>query len=303
MTLTIVLNVGKAYWFIKSNCIPYLCKISLSIFVKITFKEILITDIFVILIAFTRRFFISLFSHRSKIDQAIAMKLLIVLCCCIIGVYAKILTCEVKFLKSDIYCEISNEDLTLVSNVTFDTGNLPPDEFSMLGIRAPMTDLPIGIFSTFPELKSLVLVENKLKEWKAEYLKYGWELQSLIVTQNLIERLNSEIFYKAPYLASIEFSHNRIAYISPGAFAGLENLVELNLNENQLGPELKAETFLSMPKTLEFLNLSRNGIAKFEREVFKTFKHLEEILIYGNEFDEFDENILPVSITFIGVGK
>jgi Leucine-rich repeat (LRR) protein len=72
---------------------------------------------------------------------------------------------------------------------------------------------------------------------------------------------------------------------------------------NQLGPEIKAETFLSVPKTLEILDISNNGIRSFENEAFRTFRKLEQVLMYENDFQEFDEKILPLSIKFIGVGE
>lgn len=230
------------------------------------------------------------------------MKFFAIFVSCFVMINSKELICEVV-IDDEVSCVISDEDLTYVTDVTFDTGNLSPGDFTHLDIvNSPMTDFPRGIFPTF-SFKGLMLEENGLKEWKAEYLLGGLELSELIVTKNLIQKLNSIVFIAAPHLSCIDFSHNQISYISPNAFYGLEYLEELSLKGNKLGPELKAETFLSMPKTLEIIDLSENEIRKIEHGVFRTLRNLKEIYLYKNEFQEFDENILPAGITFLGTGE
>jgi Leucine-rich repeat (LRR) protein len=166
-----------------------------------------------------------------------------------------------------------------------------------------MNDVPSGIFESFSNLSNLVLRENELVEWKAEYLTGGEKLQFLYVTENLITHLSGDAFDNAPNLRVIAFTHNKIVEIVPEAFTGLDSIEDIQLNGNLLGQTLKANMFNEISFVLKRLSLAENEIEEFPEGFFAGFNALVELNIRGNKFKEIDVKILPGSLTRIEVGE
>jgi Leucine-rich repeat (LRR) protein len=209
---------------------------------------------------------------------------------------AKNLKC---WISHGLSCKVLNEDLRDFNVVTFDIGELEVEDFEGISlIETKINDVPSGIFSFFVEAKEFVLSENELKEWKPEYLKGADKLTHLLITQNLITNLPADAFTEAPNLERIELSNNRIAKISPNAFAGLNRLTDLRINSNQIGADLRVDTFSEIAKTLIKLNIADNKIETIPEGLFKKMEKLEELTIYYNEkIKEIDgKEVLPGSL-------
>lgn len=229
------------------------------------------------------------------------MKLLIILTFFVAFANARKLPCHISF---GLFCKVLGEDLFNETSVTFDVGDSSHGEITTLTlIVCKMSDVPRGIFEGFSNLSNLVLRENELTEWKAEYLVGAGNLQFLYVTENLITHLNAEAFVEAPKLRVIAFTHNKIIQVSPSAFTGLNLIEDLQFNGNLLGHNLQANIFNEVSFRLLRLSLAENEIETFPESFFAGFRDLNELNIRGNKFKEIDVRDLPGTLTKLDIGE
>lgn len=199
----------------------------------------------------------------------------------------KDITCDTSEWKS--YCKVQNEDLRDVTQVSFvfDSETRGPYPMHLLAVvDSEMSDVPMGIFSTF-DLSFLLLKNNKLRRWQSDYLENATSLAHLTVNTNLITHLPANSFAEAPSLYLIDLDSNRIREISPEAFAGLESLVQLNLNSNRLGPILAAD-FHEVGPSLKVLSLKSNGIRYFPSKLLTSLPELVFLNLRINIIDFVD---------------
>ncbi|XP_052079734.1 toll-like receptor 4 [Mytilus californianus] len=89
--------------------------------------------------------------------------------------------------------------------------------------------------------------------------------KTLILAQNKIEYIQEGIFSSHNDLEDLDFSYNILAKLMPNSFKGLNNLLRLNLQYNQLGKdnqELPKVCFKHL-KNLRHLNLRNNSFTIF----------------------------------------
>ena len=80
----------------------------------------------------------------------------------------------------------------------------------------------------------------------------------LAVNNNKLFNLSAQVLQDTPNLYRISISRNKLQYIDPGAFSGLEKLAELQLNDNKI-TKLHEDVFKDL-KTLYFLKLQNNKL-------------------------------------------
>lgn len=125
--------------------------------------------------------------------------------------------------------------------------------------------------------------------FKDESLKIE-KFWSLSITNSIcLTRLDDDIFDNIPYLKYLDLSFNRLAYISPNAFNGLQILENLKLNNNHL-KNVTGEMFLSLT-SLKSLELSGNGIIQIDESAFRFMPRLELLKLNRNKIKSLVKNI------------
>ncbi|CAG2198475.1 unnamed protein product [Mytilus edulis] len=89
--------------------------------------------------------------------------------------------------------------------------------------------------------------------------------KTLILARNMIEYIQGGIFSGHSELEDLDLSHNVLAILVPNSFKGLDNLLRLNLQYNQLGNDNKEipKVYFKHLKKLRHLNLRNNSFTIF----------------------------------------
>ncbi|CAC5388422.1 unnamed protein product [Mytilus coruscus] len=93
----------------------------------------------------------------------------------------------------------------------------------------------------------------------------------LILKYNLIDEIPNGIFSNNTILKEIDLSHNRIHRLTEMSFNGLQNLLKLSLQNNDLSKgnnSFGAQTF-SQLKNLKYLNLKNNFVENYQPDISK----------------------------------
>ena len=88
------------------------------------------------------------------------------------------------------------------------------------------------VFQKFVNLEHLNLANNELASLGIDSLKSLKKILNL--SNNLLTRLNSNIFEDLSCLENLNCSHNKLIYIHCDVFIGLYNLRKLDLSQNNL---------------------------------------------------------------------
>ena len=115
-----------------------------------------------------------------------------------------------------------------------------------------------SIYTTFPNLEHFFINDNQGFEFiRPEFLKNASKLITLIIRNNIISKLDANIFVEAPTLEHINLHSNKIETIDRSAFNGLPKLQNIFLNNNKV-TNLHPATFKNISK-LQVLNLLVNS--------------------------------------------
>ncbi|XP_032761514.1 leucine-rich repeat-containing protein 69 isoform X1 [Rattus rattus] len=147
-----------------------------------------------------------------------------------------------------------------------------------------MSKMPSAL-NKLPNLRTLDLQNNQISKVCPE-LRTLTKLTLLNLGNNLLQEVPEEI----KYLISLKNLHlfgNRICRIATGAFDGLEDLVLLNLNDNQLR-SLPPE--IGRLQNLTFLSLNHNKLTVIPKELC-FLEHLSELQINYNQIRRIPEEI------------
>jgi len=83
---------------------------------------------------------------------------------------------------------------------------------------------------------------------------------SLVASHNELISLPDSTFIRLPFLTFLDLSHNHLEVIHRHAFAGLDQLRQLDLSANQLTGAFEGLRWVCELQRLELLSLSHNGI-------------------------------------------
>jgi Leucine-rich repeat (LRR) protein len=200
--------------------------------------------------------------------------------------FNEILTIEKDSLANPFLTDLklNNNRLKFLLNVTNMTGLreifLNENEFTILETKSfnglnslaflyvfknKINFIESSFFEQFNSLKGLSITYNQLKSFEINSLS----METLLITNNLIDELNLKSFINCAKLKWIDISNNRIVKIQTNSFQTLQSLVYLNLSFNYLDG-FNNGTFMGLEK-LEILDLSFNRIKVLSASFFGNF--------------------------------
>ncbi|GAB6023722.1 hypothetical protein CHUAL_008481 [Chamberlinius hualienensis] len=190
--------------------------------------------------------------------------------------------------------------------------------------NAGLFEIPTDIQGRLITMK---LSKNDIKVIKrGDFTRYN-QLRFLRMSNNNIEKIESEAFAELEHLELLNARHNRLTALVNGTFDGLSSLIELNLDGNRLKDidfsvfaeltnltdlslrdnlieQLTPETFANL-KSLKILNLDGNKIRRIKPEDFKHLGQLEHLEMANNHLNHLDNtvfdgltNILQLDISY-----
>lgn len=166
-----------------------------------------------------------------------------------------------------------------------------------------MSNLPKELIASFSNMSNLILRENDLEVWKAEYLENAELLKSLYITENPIGFFPDKSFAHCSDLSSLAISFTKVEYFQPEVFEGLPTLEILELNNNPIGDTLEAETFSLVKHHLKRLKISDIGLKTFPGGFFDGFGELTSLIIKDNLIVEIDARIFPQNLKTVEISK
>ncbi|XP_076010962.1 nyctalopin [Genypterus blacodes] len=113
--------------------------------------------------------------------------------------------------------------------------------------------------------------------------EFPCEASAITVEKNALKFLSERAFGTLPSLRSLSLDHNNISFITPGAFKGLSNLVELSMASNDYISYLHTRTFTGLKKLVR-LDVSECNLFNMPDRIFLEQTALKELLSYGNNF-------------------
>ncbi|KAL3271639.1 hypothetical protein HHI36_022113 [Cryptolaemus montrouzieri] len=144
--------------------------------------------------------------------------------------------------------------------------NLSRNNLEIQNIYMSTTSQPLNL-----QLRSLDLSYNKLT--KIDFFLSFWNLRTLYLNNNQIERIKPGILQKYPNLIVLNLAVNKLHELESGMFIGLTQLVSLDISFNKLN-DINVQIINSLG-ALENLNLEGNRIDNFK---YNELEHDIEVL-------------------------
>lgn len=138
------------------------------------------------------------------------------------------------------------------------------EPYALRGIEHPFSfcldnnnleELPAELFDGVP-VSWILIAETQLKELKPKLFKNSPLLNKTLIIENKLTTIGSDVFSNTN-IVRVELSHNEIATIEDGAFAGMKKLHTLDLSMNKL-TTFDAKKVLGSSSTIEMLHLDRS---------------------------------------------
>ncbi len=136
---------------------------------------------------------------------------------------------------------------------------------------------------SYPALKYLNLAKNKLRSVEGSFNLLA-NLNVLVLTENAIEEITPYTFAGMENLISIDMSKNYVRRLDQGVFSN-NYLNEVNMSGNLL-KELEQATFVNLP-ILEVLDLSHNDIVGIKNGAFDAIPRLKRLLLQYNRMSSY----------------
>lgn len=147
-----------------------------------------------------------------------------------------------------------------------------------------------GAIVDLPKLITIFFKFNKLKQIKKGAMKNLNSLENLIITNNSITKIDSDVFFELP-VKRIILADNKIEAIELRAFSTLPNLEELYLTNNNL--KYFYRQWFHKTKNLKVLVMSNNQIFTLPSRSFANTPRVELLGLNKN----FIENIHPTAFS------
>ncbi|XP_033759634.1 relaxin receptor 2-like, partial [Pecten maximus] len=164
-------------------------------------------------------------------------------------------------------------------------------DFSYLAIRG-MNAIPDNFTRGLYNIQNLVLTENNISFVASDMFTHMSGLRSLSLSSNRITHLNGNIFNELSALRRLSLHKNRMKMLQADVFTGLSTLTHLNLGNNQI-QILPADVFTGL-STLTHLNLGNNQIQILPADVFTGLSTLTHLNLGHNQIQ-----ILPAGVFII----
>ncbi|GBN61603.1 Peroxidasin [Araneus ventricosus] len=121
---------------------------------------------------------------------------------------------------------------------------------------------------------------NKIREITKHTFKNLGKLNTLLLNNNHLIRIEDDAFQATPELRYLYLYKNRIKFIGKDAFKGLHNLEQLYIHFNKI-EKIEPSTFADLP-SLERLFLHQNRLTKIPYGAFKKLKSLKRLRLDSN---------------------
>ncbi|GFS41621.1 peroxidasin [Nephila pilipes] len=121
---------------------------------------------------------------------------------------------------------------------------------------------------------------NKIREITKHTFKDLGQLNTLLMNNNHLTRIDDDAFKAMPELKYLYLYKNKIKTIGPHAFRGLRKLEQLYIHFNKI-EKIESSTFADMP-SLERLFLHNNQLSKIPYGAFKELKSLKRLRLDSN---------------------
>lgn len=155
-------------------------------------------------------------------------------------------------------------------------------------------DVDTRTFDNLPKLRYLDLSNNKIKHVNNKWFKNTPKLTEIRLDFNYIFQLPerafqnlktvSEEYYFNNRYPTISISNNKITYIHPGAFYGLEEIWHLRLDHNKI-TNIEDNVFDGVYK-IHHLDVSDNKIKCLSEVMLETIKRTVTLDLLGNSFSK-----------------
>ncbi len=202
------------------------------------------------------------------------------------------------FLKSDIIIKINDKVDIKLARAEYMTRKITetvaPEAITKVVFYTDETQaIPASIFTTFPNVKELQMIREKVRIIKPKTFINAQNLEELNLDYHRIKRLEVNTFEGLAKLKTLILSDGSLSQIDVGAFNGLDNLKNLNLYSNKI-TSISAEIFQNIPKVKQIF-LSHNLIGQLDENTFSNLEHLRDISFHQNDFEAlpgalFDNN-------------
>ena len=230
-------------------------------------------------------------------------------------------TLKCEFSRNTMFgyvCEIRSVDLLAEEKVTIEhadhhKGKTDADVKMISFGQSTVNFVPNQIFTTFPNLEILDLLNVSMTKWNRDYIKNGKNLkriwlahndlrelvdnsfmgatgvENLVLHNNKIGKISDKAFNGLLQLKSIELQNNFMTSLAGNFFSPLKKLVEINLNENQI-TKIDGNIFNGAVK-LEFLNLGENQISTLPENLFSNQQNLTLVFLHKNQIEKLPNRL------------
>jgi Leucine-rich repeat (LRR) protein len=143
--------------------------------------------------------------------------------------------------------------------------------------------IPAAVFTTFPNIKGLRMIKQKVRIIKPKTFINAQNLELLNLNYHRIKRLEANTFEGLAKVEILILNHGSLSQIDVGAFNGLDNLEVLYLNHNQL-KYFSAGIFQNLPNVKQII-LSHNLISQLDENTFSHIEKLTLLMLPDNDLE------------------
>uniref|UniRef100_A0A673CAM8 Uncharacterized protein n=1 Tax=Sphaeramia orbicularis TaxID=375764 RepID=A0A673CAM8_9TELE len=144
-----------------------------------------------------------------------------------------------------------------------------------------LDNLPSDLLKDVPHLNTLDLTGNRLVHLPPNVF-HRTSLQSLVLKNNLIEKVDSEWFPHNSSLTWLDLSGNRLTSIPADLLQRLPHMRNLDLSDNNLQDLLNLDS-LNHLHHLETLNLAGNKLTQLKATTFTHNLQLSQLFLHNQE--------------------
>ncbi|CAH0720225.1 unnamed protein product, partial [Brenthis ino] len=216
-------------------------------------------------------------------------------------------------VKSESICEISGCECKTINNSIVSKCSFLQDvpiNFEM-PVSIKTLDLSqnnltnIGPINS-TTLEQLLLNKNALKELNSGIFNLP-ELKSLDLSDNLLEKLQPDLFKTTTKLENLGLANNKFSITSQLNFSYLVNLRRINLDNNLVGPDIELRslfnvTGLGLPSTIQAISINGINLTDIPYDFFEPIKNsLKELSVSNNSLTKFFK--LPTSLEYLDISN
>lgn len=155
-------------------------------------------------------------------------------------------------------------------------------------------------------LEQLLLNKNAIKQLNSGIFNLP-ELKSLDLSDNLLEKLQPDLFKTTTKLENLYLANNKLSITSQLNFSYLVNLRSINLDNNFVGPDIELRslfngTGLGLPYTIQAISINGINLTDIPYDFFEPIKNtLKELSVSNNSLTKFFK--LPTSLEYLDISN